>query len=267
MPSTNRTSGQIRYGSTRLRDRPRMANTVKIDCFSTSPKTYDNAHAVVAIDVIRATTTAITAVNLGRRCYPVTSVENAMALSRQLDRALLAGEIGGVMPGGFHLNNSPAAIAARADIARPLILVSSSGTRLLWSSRKADVVHLACFRNAAAVSRSVAGRHEQITIIGAGSRGEFREEDQICAAWIGADLMNRGYRAADTLTDEVVDRWGSAPASACIRGKSASYLRRSGQESDLEFVLEHVNDLDEVYVFGEGEVVRDEQTCPLAVVA
>lgn len=245
----------------------KMANTVTIDCFSTSPKSYDNAHAVVAVDVIRATTTAITAVTLGRRCYPVVSVETAMTLSRRLGNALLAGEIGGIMPGGFDLNNSPAAIAARTDIARPMILVSSSGTRLLWASRNAEIVHLACFRNAAAVARSVAGLHEQITIIGAGSRGEFREEDQICSAWIAADLIEQGYLAGDAQTSEVVERWGSAPASACIRGKSASYLRRSGQEIDLDFVLQHVNDLDEVFVFDAGEVVRVEQACAIASVA
>jgi 2-phosphosulfolactate phosphatase len=244
-----------------------MSNIVSIDCFATSPKSYDNAHAVVAIDVIRATTTAITAVTLGRSCYPVVSVDAALALSRKLDRALLAGELGGIMPGGFHLNNSPAAIAERSDVMRPLILLSSSGTKLLWSSRNADVVHLACFRNAAAVARSIAGRHERITIIGAGSRGEFREEDQICAAWIAADLMDDGYLPGDALTAGVVERWGAAPASACVRGKSASYLRRSGQERDLDFVLEHVNDLDEVFVFDEGEVIRIEQECALEIVA
>jgi 2-phosphosulfolactate phosphatase len=244
-----------------------MANIVTIDCFSTSPKTYDKAHAVVAIDIIRATTTAITAVTLGRRCYPVISVDTALALSLRLDRPLLAGEIGGVMPGGFHLNNSPAAIAARSDVTRPLILVSSSGTRLLWACESAEVVHLACFRNAASVARSIAGIHERVTIIGAGSRGEFREEDQICAAWIAADLIDCGYMPGDALTTEVVERWRDAPASACVRGKSASYLRRSGQENDLDFVLEHVNDLDEVFIFHKGQVVRVDQEYILAVVA
>ena len=240
---------------------------VTIDCFATSPKSYDNTDAVVAIDVIRATTTAITAVTLGRSCYAVVSVEAAFELSRKLERPLLAGELGGIMPGGFHLNNSPAVIAERSDTTRPLILLSSSGTKLLWSARNADVVHLACFRNAAAVARSMAGKHERITIVGAGSRGEFREEDQICAAWIAADLMDYGYLPGDASTTEVAGRWRNAPASACIRGKSASYLRRSGQERDLDFVLEHVNDLDETYIFDEGEVIRAKQEYPLEILA
>jgi 2-phosphosulfolactate phosphatase len=244
-----------------------MYKAVVIDCYATGNQLFGSNYAVVAIDVIRATTTAITAVNLGRRCYPVISVDAALAQARRIDRALLAGELGGIMPGGFALNNSPAAIAERTDIMRPLILLSSSGTKLLWSSRNAGEVYLACYRNAASVARYIAGKYERIAIIGAGSRGEFREEDQICAAWIAADLLKYGYTAANTETSDIVDRWKDAPASACARGKSAAYLRRSGQEKDLEFVLSHVNDLDDVFVFDDGEVIRIRVEPALAVVA
>ena len=46
-----------------------MSKTVVIDCFPESARHYSEAYAIVAIDVIRATTTAITSVNLGRRCF------------------------------------------------------------------------------------------------------------------------------------------------------------------------------------------------------
>jgi 2-phosphosulfolactate phosphatase len=56
---------------------------------------------------------------------------------------LLVGEVGGDMPDGFDLHNSPAAIATRTDIHRPMILVSTSGTRLIVESEGAKAVYVA----------------------------------------------------------------------------------------------------------------------------
>ena len=41
---------------------------------------------------------------------------------------------------------------------------------------------------------------------------------------------------------------------ACGQGHSAEYLRKTGQVSDLEFILEHVDDLDAVFPLTGGEV-------------
>jgi 2-phosphosulfolactate phosphatase len=229
--------------------------TVIVDAFPERARRYTADHAVVAVDVIRATTTAVTAVLLGRRCFPVPSVAAARRLRVQLDDALLVGELYGRTPEGFDVGNSPAALAARTDVRRPAILVSSSGTKLLHAARGAPAVYLACFRNAAALGRHLAGRHRRIAVIGAGSRGEFRTEDQICCAWVADALLEAGYEAADARTREVVTRWRAAPAAACANGRSAEYLRRSDQLEDLDFVLAHVNDVDTVCALLDGEVV------------
>ena len=51
-----------------------MASHVVIDCFPESVARYRSGYAVVAIDVVRATTTAITAVAMGRRCFAVPTI-------------------------------------------------------------------------------------------------------------------------------------------------------------------------------------------------
>jgi len=229
--------------------------TVVIDAFPESARRYVATHAVVAVDVIRATTTAVTAVTLGRRCFPVSSIAAAHRLRAKLDGALLAGELEGQTPDGFDLGNSPAAIARRTDVHRPLILLSSSGTQLLDAARTATAVYLACFRNAVSLGRQLAGQHPRIAVIGAGSREEFRMEDQICCAWVAAALLEAGYEAADSSTRDVVACWRSAPAAAAATGRSADYLRRSDQVEDLDFVLEHVDDVDLVCGLVDGEVV------------
>lgn len=232
-----------------------MRSSVVIDCFQQNPEICRDGYAVVVIDVIRATTTAITAVAAGRRCFPVPSAEAAFMLQRALPNSLLAGEHSGDMPQGFELNNSPAEISLRNDFHRPLILLSSSGTKLIHAVRAFDFAYLACFRNSAALSQYLMDRHPKVALIGAGTRGEFREEDQICCAWIARELIDVGYEPGDSHTSSIVDTWGAAPAEACVCSKSADYLRKSGQTRDLDFTLKHVNDLPFVFLMSEGEVV------------
>jgi 2-phosphosulfolactate phosphatase len=159
----------------------------------------------------------------------------------------MVGELGGNMPVGFDATNSPARIAELPDTHRPMVLVSSSGTQLILTAAGAEAVYLACLRNYSAVARHLAGRHAHIAVIGAGTRGQFRREDQIGCALVAKRLMDLGYAPENRQTVECVSRWTSGSFDSALDairgGKSAEYLRRSGQEPDLEFVVSHVDDL------------------------
>ena len=227
---------------------------VTIDYLPESVSRYRTGWAVVPIDVIRATTTAITAAASGRRCFPSPTVAAALATAETLDAPLLAGEFGGATPPGFDMNNSPAELAGRSDIHRPVVLVSSSGTRVIYEAAGCDATYLACFRCHSALAAYVASRHDRIALIGAGTKGEFREEDQICCAWIAASLFRFGYAAGSLLTSEVVARWRDAPATACLGSHSVDFLQRTGQVRDLDFILGHIDDLDQVFEVRNGEV-------------
>ena len=77
---------------------------------------------IVAVDVIRATTTAVTAAAMGKPLYPAGSIEAAVRPAADLDRPILAGELGEVQPYGFDLQNSPTQIEALDESTRPIIL-------------------------------------------------------------------------------------------------------------------------------------------------
>ncbi len=233
-----------------------MRKTVAIDCFPESVENYRNGYALVAVDVIRATTTAVTCVALGRKCFPVPSLEAAVPLAAKLPNPLLVGELGGSMPYGFDLNNSPADIEARTDIHRPMLLLSTSGTKLMCGAADSQAMYVACLRNYRATIAHLAAHHPKVAVIGAGSRAEFREEDQICCAWIAEGLLAAGYEAESEQTVAVIERWRGAPVDAFVDGKSAEYLRNSGQARDLDYILEHVDDLDMVYRYEGGQVVK-----------
>jgi 2-phosphosulfolactate phosphatase len=238
-----------------------MAKTVVIDCFPESVARWQDGYAVVAIDVVRATTTAITAVASGRRCFPVASLDEAFTLAAKLDNPLLVGELRGIMPQGFDINNSPAALAARTDFHRPAILLSSTGTRLCRAASQCIAAFPACLRNYTSVARHLARKFPKVAVIGAGTRGEFREEDQMCCAWVADSLMDFGYCPRDQATADIIERWRGARTDAWIGGKSAAYLRNSEQLEDLDFILGHVDDLRAVYSLRDGEVMIE----PIAV--
>lgn len=231
-----------------------MRKTIVIDCFPDSVRNYRHGYTVVAIDVIRATTSAITVAAGGGRCFPVASGVDAHCLAKTLKNPLLAGEIGGDLAPGFEINNSPAELASRNLVGRSVILLSSSGTRLITQAKGCDAVHLACLRNYGYVAGYLADYCERVALIGAGSRGEFRKEDQMCCAWIARELAAKGYVAENRMTSDLIYRWSAEGPEAMLKGKSADYLRRSGQVRDLEFILAHINDLDAAFVMQGDEL-------------
>lgn len=217
---------------------------VSICCFEKGLYEYADDRALVAVDVIRATTTAVTAIATGRECHLVPTLQAAFDTALRVPNALLAGELGGDMPAGFDLTNSPAQLATRSDVSRPLVLLSSTGTRLMYEIGHRDSAYLACFRNYSATIHCLAKTHAAVTLIGAGTRGEFREEDQMCCAWIADGLIESGFAPEDDMTLHLTKRWRHAPHDAFLVSQSVAYLQRSGQLRDLHFILSHFDDVD-----------------------
>jgi 2-phosphosulfolactate phosphatase len=215
----------------------------------------DEDWTVVGIDVIRATTTAVTAVHAGRRCFPVASIEEAVPLAGRLHNPLLVGELGGNMPYGFHLQNSPTEMERQVELERPVILLSSSGTGLLTAAAARSRTYAACLRNARAQAQRLIAAHEHVLLLAGEHRIEFREEDRLCCGRIAGALLAAGFEPRNVLVEEIVKRWADAPDDAFMEGHSVRYLADTGQLHDAEFILQHVDDLDSVYEMRHGELV------------
>jgi 2-phosphosulfolactate phosphatase len=238
-----------------------MAPSVVIACDRQADDYFGDGYTTVTVDVIRATTTAITAVAGGWRCFPVADLEAATVVANGLADPLLAGELGGGVPAGFEMDNSPAALVGRRDLWRPLVLLSSSGTRLMTRASRASrqPVYAACLRNYSAQAEQLVRHHRQhprVALIGATSRGEFRPEDQLCCALLADALIRAGYQPLGATLD-LVQRWSGVgvPAAVCS-SNSAAFLRASGRVDDLEFILSHVDDLGATFTVRDGELSR-----------
>jgi 2-phosphosulfolactate phosphatase len=98
----------------------------------------DVAGAVVAVDVIRAFTTAAYAFAAGaRHIFLVDSVADALAMKADDPNLLLMGEDRGRRPSGFDFSNSPVAVAAADLEGRTLVQRTSAGTRGVVAARSA----------------------------------------------------------------------------------------------------------------------------------
>lgn len=241
-----------------------MGKSVVIDYLPASAEHYHEDYAIVVVDVIRATTTATTAVSIGRDVYPVSTTDDAFTLAKNIRDPLFVGELGGNVPYGFDLTNSPVQVAALSLIPsgtftmghRPIILVSSSGSELLLNAVGSQAVYISCLRNFSAVANYVANKHEHIAVLGAGTRGEFRREDQIGCAWLAKKLVDANYQMESPRTKHLIKRWDNTNLDIIREGRSADYLRRSGQVHDLEFVLHHIDDLAVVPEFVNGKLTN-----------
>lgn len=226
-----------------------------IDCFPESAQRYKAGNAIVIVDVLRASTTIVSALSKGFRIFPVQTTDEAFILASALQKPLLVGELGGNVPFGFDMTNSPAEIVNSTETDRPIIFISSSGSQLMRNAIGADAIYISSFRNFSAVAEYTSAKHERIAIIGAGTRGQFRREDLMGCAWLGEKLQKSGFEAGNVLTTGYLLRWKGYGPENIRQGRSAEYLNRTEQVKDLDFTIEHIDDLDIVPSLVNGEIV------------
>lgn len=139
---------------------------------------------VLVVDVLRASTTIVTA--LGNGCAAIVPVSDADEARRRaagfpVGAALIAGERRGEPLAGFDLGNSPLEFTPDRVRGRTVILTTSNGTRALLASREAPDVAVAGLVNLGAAAAWAAGTGRDVTIVCAGERGAVSLEDQVCA--------------------------------------------------------------------------------------
>jgi 2-phosphosulfolactate phosphatase len=146
---------------------------------------------VVAIDVIRAFTTAAFALAAGARdIVPVGTVEQALELRTRFPDALLIGEVGGYPIDGFDFGNSPSALVGQDLSGRRLIQRTSAGTQGLVRSLKAEALFAGSLVCAAATARAIAqSAPAAVTLVATGIfPGRDGDEDTACADYLAALL-------------------------------------------------------------------------------
>jgi 2-phosphosulfolactate phosphatase len=157
---------------------------------------------VVVIDVLRATSVMVTALNNGcDKIIPVKEIEEAIAIaSKDRNKYLLGGERGGIKIDKFDFSNSPLDYSEDIVKGKSLIMTTTNGTRAIKNSEEADEIFIGALINGRVVAEKLAKLNKDVTFVNAGTDGEFSMDDFITSGYIInclRDVMNNHC----TLTD------------------------------------------------------------------
>jgi len=157
---------------------------------------------VVVIDVLRATSVMVTALNNGcDKIVPVKEIEEAVDIARK-DRNyyLLGGERGGVRIENFDFSNSPLDYTQDIVKEKSLVMTTTNGTRAIKNSEEADKIFIAALINGRAVAEKLAKLNKDVTFVNAGTDGEFSMDDFITSGYI-INCLRDIMKNQCTLTD------------------------------------------------------------------
>lgn len=154
----------------------------------------------VVIDVLRATTTIVAALDAGARAViPCLTIEDAQRCGQTLgEQSLLCGERGGLPIDGFNLGNSPAEYSRDRVAGRDVVLTTTNGTKALLHARGAGEILVGAFANLSSVCAHLAGR-SRVEILCAGTDGQITREDTLVA---GAMVGRLAAGEAGELNDQ-----------------------------------------------------------------
>ena len=163
------------------------------ELFNRMPQGAVAGGIAVVIDVLRASTTIITALANGAAgVLPVPTIDRARAVAEAAGAGsgtLLGGERGGLRIDGFDLGNSPLEYSRDRVAGRRIVITTTNGTAAVDASLAAAEVLVGGMVNRSAVAshaRSLARAHgtSRIHLVCAGTDGEVTEEDVLAAGAI-----------------------------------------------------------------------------------
>jgi 2-phosphosulfolactate phosphatase len=195
---------------------------------------------VLVVDVLRASTTIITALAHGAASIvPVTEPAEAERRAAALGRAgvIVAGERRGEMIPGFDAGNSPVAFASDRVRGCTIVFTTSNGTRALAAAAGAAAVGIAGLVNVSAAAAWAAAEGRDVTIVCAGDRGRVSLEDTVCAGHLVARLPAAELtgRAEDALA--TARRYGKDVARLAGDSGWAARLVSAGHGADVAACL------------------------------
>jgi 2-phosphosulfolactate phosphatase len=212
---------------------------------------YFTEKTSVVIDVLRATTVIVTALNNGaREIIPVSTVDFAMKVSGNAfsGQTLLGGERNTKKVEGFNLGNSPLEYTPEVIAGKSIILYTTNGSKTIVKAKFSENLFICAFNNLPAIAKELERLNKEVEIICAGSNGNFNLEDVICAGRLIKELQ--------LITETEIDDSGRA----CLVlnksfGKSIAKMLKETEHGKLLIENGFGNDIKECAKFGTTDTI------------
>lgn len=239
---------------------------MRIDVLPVFGKQTDNQlqdTTVIVVDVLRATSSIICAINGGAvKVVPTVDAGDAVALAQRLGarECVLGGERGGIKINGFDLGNSPEDYLGRAVRNKTVIVSTTNGTGALHSVKSAEKILLGAMINRTAAAKAAAADGNDILIVCAGTDGQPSADDLITAGAlidavrIYADIREGELTDMALVCENLYHNWkdGSFALDSVFHVKRLMGL---GFEKDIEFCFAP-DSTDTVPVYKDGVIVK-----------
>lgn len=153
---------------------------------------------VVVFDVLRATTTMISAFAAGvRSIHCFAELDDArVAVTKVNPRPILLGELNALPAPGVDLGNSPGQFT-KEHAGRDIFMATTNGTKALDAARSAKNLFIGALVNASAVARTALDTGRSVLLLGSGTAGAVSMEDTIGAGAVCEKLSDAGYFVAN----------------------------------------------------------------------
>ena len=164
---------------------------------------YFSGKTTVVIDVLRASTTIITALSNGaKEVIPVATVEFAVKVSGGMfgGHTLLGGERNAQKIDGFALGNSPAEYEGRLIEDKSIVYYTTNGSKAIVKAKFSENLLVCSFNNLNAVAKQLANLGKDVEILCAGNNNLFSMEDSVCAGRLVKELgsLNDNVELSDS---------------------------------------------------------------------
>jgi len=214
---------------------------------------------VVVIDVLRASSTIVTALANGCRGFiPILSPKQAREEAQQFEkeRVLLGGEREGKKIEGFDLGNSPREYKREVVKDKTVIFSTTNGVKTLEMVKDARRIIIGSFLNLQAVCNYCTNYQGDILIICAGKEGKYSLEDTACAGTLVDSLKNilsdtHQQSDANLTALLVYEKFNNNTLAILRKSQHGRYLENIGLGEDLKFCSQ-VDFFHIVPIFREG---------------
>ena len=219
---------------------------------------YFTGKTTVVIDVLRATSTIVTAINNGaKEVVPMASVEFAVKVSGGMfgGQILLGGERNTKKIEGFALGNSPFEYSRDIVEGKTIVFYTTNGTRSIAKAKYSENLYTCSFLNIGAIAKHLITLNTDVEIVCSGRNNYFSIEDSVCAGMLISKIskvkedsfLNDSGAAVLTL----YEKYGANLRKMMRESDHGKILLENGFEDDLEY-CSSIDILDDIPSFSNG---------------
>lgn len=230
-----------------------------------SDELYFTGKTSVVIDVLRASSTIVTALKNGaKEIVPVATVEFAVKVSGGMfgGQTLLGGERNTKKIEGFALGNSPLEYEEKIVNGKSIVFYTTNGTKALAKAKFSEHLFVCSFLNLNAIAKHLVSLQNNVEIICAGRNNFFSLEDTVCAGKLVAEIisMNPEIELNDSVYAALAlnEKYGQDLLRMFKQSEHGKLLIDNGFEEDLNYCAQlNVFDIIPRYTNGVLKLMKE----------